>query len=62
MDASASPISQPITWDPLDLSDDAIPSITKGANDSGLGILPDVVNRADVARADRPASADAPWE
>jgi|GEM_PF-4658921 len=62
MDASRAPLSQPIAWDPLDLSDDAVPAITKGANDAGLGILPDVTTRPELEPVPRPDAPDAPWE
>ena len=62
MDASKTALSQPTEWDPLDLSDDAVPTFTGTAND-GPGILPDVDTRPELRPVARPEPAvTAPWE
>jgi hypothetical protein len=64
MNASNHTLAQPTSWDPLDLSDDAVPTLTGTAND-GPGIQPDVDTRPELRPVVRPGtepSQPPPWD
>ncbi|MCO4770236.1 MAG: hypothetical protein KDA24_09420 [Deltaproteobacteria bacterium] len=49
-------LEQPTSWNPLDLTDESVPSITGAANDGGPGFLPDRDTRPELAPVDVPST------
>lgn len=60
-------LHQPMTWNPLDLTDERSPAIRDAANDQGTGFLPDLTDSRPNLRPVRgplaeTSSPSAPWD
>ena len=60
-------LRQPMTWNPLDLTDEGLPVVRDAANGQGSGFLPDLTDTRPELRPVRAPHADAssptaPWD